>query len=169
MADNRPLVIDETTGCQEEVVPLTTSSGAADASQLVQTNAAGELDETLFPSSVLNAKTFTAAEALTAGDKVYIDGSGEAARASAASGGNRVSGYVKDSATTGSTVTVFFDGCNDALTGLTVGATYFLSPSTPGGITTTVPTGSGEMVIKVGVATSATQLEFEPEFIATRA
>lgn len=169
MADNKPLVIDETTGCDKEVIPLTSSTGAPDANQLVQTGADGKLDETLLPNSVFDSISLTAAEALTAGDYVYIDSSGEVARASAASGGNPARGYVKDSVTSGSTVTVYFEGTNDALSGLTPGAEYFLSDTTPGGLTTTIPTDTGEVVQKLGLAISATALTFEPDVVGIRA
>ena len=169
MADNKPLVIDETTGCQEEVIPLTSSTGAPDANQLVQTGADGKLDETLLPSSVFDSISLPAGEALTAGDYVIIDASGEVVRASAASGGNAAVGYVKDSVTTGASVTVYFEGTNDALSGLTPGASYFLSDTTPGGITTTIPTDTGEIVQKIGLAISATSLTFEPDVVGIRA
>ncbi len=169
MADNKPLVIDETTGCQEEVIPLTTSTGAPDANQLVQTGGDGKLDETLLPSSVFDSISLTSAEALTAGDYVYIDGSGEVARASGASGGNAAVGYVKDSVTAATSVTVYFEGTNDALAGLTPGASYFLSDTTPGGITTSIPTDTGEIVQKIGLAINATSLTFEPDVVGIRA
>lgn len=169
MADNKPLVIDETTGCQEEVIPLSSSTGAPDANQLVQTGADGKLDETLLPNSVFDSISLTAGEALTAGDYVTIDGAGEVVRASAASGGNSAVGYVKDSVTSGSSVTVYFEGTNDAVSGLTPGATYFLSDTTPGGVTTTIPTDAGEIVQKIGIAISATALTFEPDVVGIRA
>jgi len=48
--------------------------------------------------------------------------------------------------------------------GLTVGATYYLS-QTAGDITTTAPTDTGSCVVRVGVAKSATVLMFAPQFL----
>ena len=169
MADNKPLVIDETTGCQEEVIPLTSSTGAPDANQLVQTGPDGKLDETLLPSSVFDSISLTAGENLTAGDYVTIDGAGEVVRASAASGGSSAIGYVKDTTLSGASVTVYFEGTNDVLPGLTPGSTYFLSDTTPGGVSTTIPTDTGEIVQKIGLAINATSLTFEPDVTGIRA
>ena len=125
----------------------------------------------MVPPSVFDATAFTAAEALTAGDFVYIDSAGEVARASAASGGNKAVGYVKDSALLGASVTVYFEGTNDALSGLTPGTEYFLSDTTPGGVVTaaSLPADTGELVQKLGLATSATTLNFEPDLVGIRA
>jgi hypothetical protein len=49
---------------------------------------------------------------------------------------------------------------NDAWN-LSPGAMYFLDPSTPGGMTTTCPTGNGQYVIIIGVATTPTQLNVQ--------
>jgi len=46
---------------------------------------------------------------------------------------------------------------------LTVGAIYFLSPTTAGRITTAAPTTVGQYVVKVGRAASATKLDIEIE------
>lgn len=42
--------------------------------------------------------------------------------------------------------------------GLNEGSTYFLDPSTPGALTTTPPTGSNEVVVRVGQPVSPTRL-----------
>ena len=44
------------------------------------------------------------------------------------------------------------------LTGLVAGSTYFLSPTVPGGTTTTVPTAAGQWVVEIGKAISTTEL-----------
>jgi hypothetical protein len=50
------------------------------------------------------------------------------------------------------------------LTGLTAGSVYYLS-STPGAMTTTPSTGGGRMVVRVGIACSATEILMEPEIV----
>jgi hypothetical protein len=52
---------------------------------------------------------------------------------------------------------------------LTPGAIYFLSATTPGEITTTAPTTSGALIIKVGNAVNDSQLNFNFQIIARRA
>ena len=48
-------------------------------------------------------------------------------------------GYVLDDVSAGSDVTVYFNGFNDKLSGLTVGKYYFLSNTTPGKVIDTAP------------------------------
>lgn len=54
-------------------------------------------------------------------------------------------------------------GFMDGLSGLTTGATYYLSPITSGGMTTTVPTTAGHYIIKLGIALSTTSFFFKIE------
>lgn len=49
------------------------------------------------------------------------------------------------------------------LAGLTAGATYYLSPTTAGLITLVAPTATGQYVIRVGKAVSATEFEIRIE------
>ncbi|MGZ3773043.1 MAG: hypothetical protein ACXVCY_04655 [Pseudobdellovibrionaceae bacterium] len=55
-------------------------------------------------------------------------------------------------------------GLIDTFTGLTPGATYYLS-STLGALTTVPPTSAGEVVYKIGVALTSTVLKFEPKVV----
>jgi hypothetical protein len=54
-----------------------------------------------------------------------------------------------------------YEGVVGGLAGLTPGSTYFLSSGTAGSITTTPPSGTGEWVMVVGQAFSATELSIE--------
>lgn len=55
--------------------------------------------------------------------------------------------------------TVQFCGFTDTIfTGLSANTNYFLSESTLGGITTTPPTGSGEIIIHIGRTLTSSQL-----------
>lgn len=47
-------------------------------------------------------------------------------------------------------------------TGLTAGATYYVSPTTAGAITTTIPATSGQYIQRIGVAQSTTVLLIQP-------
>lgn len=147
-----------------EAVPIITSAGAGDASKIVQTDSAGKLDQSLMPVGI-GADTFTAnaSGALTAGDAVYVTSGGLIARASAASGGNQADGFVLAASATGTSATVYFEGRNTALSGLTVGSRYYLSDATPGGLTTTPVTGAGKIHQYLGKAITATSLSWEPD------
>jgi len=57
--------------------------------------------------------------------------------------------------------TVYFEGTNDQVTGLTPGR-QFLS-TTPGGCTATAPSGSAQVIQRVGFATSATSMNFQSQ------
>lgn len=157
MAGNKYTTFDDTDQITKEIASNNSSSGPGDANKIVSLNAAGEIDSTMIPSlEVLNLPT---SETLAAGDYIYINGSGEATLASAASGGNAAIGYVKVAAVHPTTVDVYFDGLNTALSGLTVGDQYFLSDTTPGGITDTAPVGSNKIIESLGWAINATTIQ----------
>jgi hypothetical protein len=106
---------------------------------------------------------FTASEDLGAGDLVNIwDDSGTPkARLADASANKQADGYVLASVDSGDPATVYSQGVNDQVSGLTGGTEQYLSATTPGGITATAPTGSGNLVQRVGKAYSATALDFK--------
>ena len=78
-------------------------------------------------------------------------------KADATAIGKKAVGYVLTSVPNAANATVYFDESNTALTGLTPGSTYYLSP-TAGIATTTAPTAAGQIVQELGVATSATSI-----------
>jgi len=160
------LVFDRTTGRIKEKEATTTSSGASDAGKIVALGGDGKLDASLLPAGLeANVITLTASENLSAGDFVNIfdDGGTVKVRKADASTNKPAHGYVLDSVTAGSSVTVYFDGHNTGLTGLTPGAYYYLSASQPGGVSATPPTASGHLVQKVGIAISTTIIDVEIE------
>jgi len=72
-------------------------------------------------------------------------------------------GFVLSSASGGASTTVYFEGSITGLSGLTRGSKYFLSASAAGAVSTTVPSGAGDIVQYIGVATSTTEMTFEPQ------
>jgi hypothetical protein len=58
---------------------------------------------------------------------------------------------------------VYLDGTITGLTSLTPGAAYYLSGATAGAIVSTAPSTSGYLSQEVGVALSATELNFEEQ------
>lgn len=155
-------------GQKVEVAAVESSAGAGDEGKIVALNAAGQIDTTMIDSALLTeTKVSPASEDLAAGDLVDIwNDTGtlkvRKADASAASAGKKADGFVKAAVTAPANATVYFDGEVSGLTGLTPGAEYFLSDSTPGGITATPVTTAGNLLQSVGVAKSVNTLSFEP-------
>jgi hypothetical protein len=137
------------------------TAGVADASKLVRTGSDGRLDQSLMPVGLgADVLTVTASEALGAGSFVNIY-SGGVRKADASAVDKECDGFVLDAALSGQPATVYFEGRNTSLTGLTVGARYYLSALVAGEATTTPPDTSGNVVQYLGRATEATSLSFE--------
>jgi hypothetical protein len=142
-----------------------TSAGAGDAGKIPALDAAGKLDNSLMPVGIgAETKSIVASENLSAGDfvNIYNDTGTAKCRKADAATGKPAHGFVLSAVTATESATVYLEGTNTQLTGLTVGE-YFLSGSTPGGAVATPPTTSGYIVQKIGVALSATELSFEPQ------
>lgn len=151
-------------GKQEEIIATVTGGTVTEAGDIVALDGTGRLSATIMPVGVA-ADTYsgTAAEALTAGDFVYVNSSGGVAKASAASGGYDADGFVITSVSSGAAALVCLEGRNTALTGLTVGARYYLSGSTAGAVTATPVTGAGKRHQYIGKAITATTISFEAD------
>lgn len=142
-----------------------TSAGAADADQLVRLGSDGKLSETLMPAGLgADAMSMLASENLAGGDFVNVwDDAGVASvrKADGTAMGKETDGFVLDAVASGQPATVFFEGRNSGLTGLMVGARYYLSAATPGAAVTVPPSGAGNVVQFLGRATSPTSIAFE--------
>lgn len=140
------------------------SAGASDAGKLAALDAAGKLDLTMMPTGVgADSALITASEALAAGDLVNIwNSSGAKVRkADATVSGKEAHGFVLAAVSNGSPATVYFEGTNSSVTGQTPGP-VFLS-STAGIAANTAPSGSGNVVQRVGFAISATAINFQSQ------
>lgn len=145
----------------DTLVNTTTTGGVPNAGKRVQLNASGVLDETMFPSGMGDeTEVFVGSEALSAGDCVNKwNDSGTVKVRKADANGKPADGYVKVSTATGANVTIYSDGLNDAVTGLTVGTVYL--SSTPGGYSSTPPADASGLVLQeLGFANSATAVKF---------
>ncbi len=145
-----------------EVVALVTSAGAADAGKMPCLDSTGRLDQSVMPSGIgASTKTLTAFEALAAGDFVneFLDaGVLKVRKADATAAGKEADGYVLSAVTLGGAATVYPpSGSNTQLTSLTVGSTYYLG-TTAGGVTSTAPSGAGNVIQKLGKAVTTTEL-----------
>lgn len=167
MAAFKYLRSDSTTGVPTEQAAIQASAGAGDAGKAVGLDATGKWDVSTMPVGIVAPTALvTASEALAAGDLVNIwnnAGTANVRKADASTTGKQADGYVLAVVLSAATATVFFPGDEDTqVTGLTPGR-QFLSDTTPGKCTTTVPTTAGHLVQPVGTATSATVLIFEPQ------
>ena len=150
-----------TSGFPTEEASVQSSAGAGDAGKIVALNSSGLIDDTML--NVGNpSQSMTAGESLTAGDFVYINtsDSNKIYKADADAVGKKAIGYVSASASTDAAVTVYFEGINTNLSGLTVGSDYFLS-ATAGGVTATQPSTAGQIVQYIGTAITTTAIHFK--------
>ena len=142
----------------------TTSAGSGDSGKLPALGASGKLDTSFMPTGIgADTAVVTASEALAAGDLVNIWNStgAKARKADASTAGKEAHGFVIASVLILGNATIYFEGTNDQVTGLTPGV-QFLSTS-PGLCAASAPSGSANVVQRVGVATSATSLNFHAE------
>lgn len=140
-----------------------TSAGAGDASKVPHLDANGRLDTSFMPSGIgADTKVITTSEALSAGDFVNIwESTGVKARkADASSAGKHAHGFVLAAAASGAAATVYFEGPNTSVSGQVAGDVY-LSATTPGLATATAPSGTGQVVQRLGVAVAATEINVE--------
>lgn len=166
MAD-KPLQL--VSGLVTEVEAKVSSAGAGDSGRIVALDASGRIDSTMMPVGIgADTASIQASENLAAGDYVNIhDVTGSArvrkADASTASAAEQAHGFVLNNVTSGDNATVYFEGPNTALTSLTIGTTYVLSHTTPGGVVAlgSATTTAGHIVQIVGVAVSATTINTE--------
>lgn len=109
------------------------------------------------------AETYTAGEAISAGDLVYVSAAGTVMKADANAVAKAAIGFAPSSISNGATGTVIFgSGKITGLSGLTAGSQYFLSNAATGAValysslTYTAP----DVVQQVGIAESTTVLRF---------
>jgi len=163
MADTVQLV----NGLLKRIVANITSAGAGDAGKLVQLDSAGKLDTTLLPAAALvGAEDYSlvAFETLAANDLINVfDDAGVAKlrKADATDMTKPPMGFVPSGITAGASGTVRLgNGVISGMTGLTIGARYYLSAATPGAITLTAPSTTGNGIFAVGRAKSATEFTY---------
>ena len=148
-----------------EDTSISTSAGAADVDKIPELDGSGRLDVTFMPVGIgADTQSILAGESLSAGDfvNIYDDASTlKVRKADASALGTHANGYVLDAVTSGQQATVYFEGRNTSVTGLTIGLVYWLDDVTAGGLTTTAPTGAGVISQRIGKATGATSITTE--------
>ena len=138
------------------------SAGAGDAGKVVALDGAGKIDTTMMPTGIgADTGTVTASEALANGDyvNIYDATGGKCRKADASTSGKEAHGFVLAAVDNGNPATIYFEGTNTGVTGQTPGP-VFLS-TTPGLGAATPPTGAGNAVQSIGVAVSATAVNFQ--------
>lgn len=162
MAGNK--YIKNNAGTLTEEASIQASAGAGDAGKIPALDAAGKLDNSMMPTGIgADTASIATSENLAAGDlvNIYDDaGTATARKADASTAGKEAHGFVLSAVTSPAAATVYFDGTNTQVTGQTPGPVY-LSATTPGLGTANAPSATGNIVQRVGVATSAVAVNFE--------
>lgn len=149
-------------GTITEKAAITTSAGAGDSGKIPGLDAAGRLDSSFMPVGIAaDTASITASEALAAGDLVNIWNStgAKVRKADATTAGKEAHGFVLAAVSSSATATVYFEGTDTGVSGLTAGVQYL--STTAGTSSSTPPSGSGNVVQRVGFATAATALNFQ--------
>ena len=139
-----------------------TSAGAGDAAKIAQLDGSGRLDTSVMPVGIgADTATIAASETLASGDFVNIHNSSgaKARKADATTAGKEAHGFVLVGVASAASATVYFEGTNTAVTGQTPGPVFL--QTTAGTAGATVPSTAGNIVQKLGIATSATTINFE--------
>ena len=150
-------------GCKKLQEATTVSTGVAEAGDIIALDSTGKIDPSLLPTGVgADVKMIVAGEAIDAGDFVNIYESGGSAFIQKADNSNnrQADGFVISAVTNGGLATVYFEGGNTALSGLTIGDRYYLDTA---GNVTNVPVdpntaAAGTLHQYLGKATSATEI-----------
>lgn len=158
-----------------EVVATVVSLGSSSAGAIPALDATGRLDESVMPVGIgADTKVIVASEALAAGDFVNIysnAGTANVRKASAVDDTKPANGFVLDNVDSGGSATVYFEGANTALSGLTPGTVYVLSAATPGALValSSGPSATGNVLQTLGTSTSDTEVNVELGSPITRA
>lgn len=156
------LTQDRTTGRQKEVAAEAVGGSGAASGKIPQLDGNGRIPATMMPAGIVaDTEVITASEALAAGDFVNIHNSAGAKvrKADATTAGKEAHGFVLAAVANGAAATVYFEGANDQVTGQTPGP-VFLAAS-PGLAASAPPNASGNIQQSLGVAVSATKINFE--------
>lgn len=164
MAANKYIAL--ITGKLQEVFATVISAGAPNANQIPALDATGRLDISVMPVGVTpEVITVLTSEALAAGAFVNIynnAGTLNARNADNTTNAKPAQGFVLTAFLNATNATIYvLAQSNTQLSGLTVGSDYYLG--TVGGVTTTAPSTTGNIVQFLGRAHSTTAMIFANE------
>lgn len=152
-----------TDGSLQEIQPVNASAGAGDAGKTVQLDANGKFDVSMMPTGIgADTQSIVTSEVLVAGDFVNIydaTGTKTCRKANAADNTKPANGFVLSGFGSAATATVYVRGLNTAVpvgtfVAANVGKKAFLSPSTAGAATTTIPATAGQIAQVLGTIDS---------------
>ena len=149
-------------GVLTEIFGVQTSAGAGNAGDLVSLDDSGRIDNSMMPVGIgADTSTISASETLASGDwvNVWNNSGAKVRKADATTAGKEAHGFVLAAVTSGNPATVYFEGTNTQVSGQTPGPVFLQTTAGVGG--PTVPSASGNVVQQVGVAVSATAVNFE--------
>lgn len=141
---------------------VVTSAGAASAGRPLLLDSSGRIDSSSMPVGLAaDTLSVVTSEAISAGDyvNVYNNSGTLTARKADCSNGREAHGFALVGAASAANVAVYFEGSNTQVSGKTPGARQYLS--TAGATTATAPTTAGNILQYIGIATSATSINFE--------
>lgn len=140
------------------------SAGAGDAGKTVILDSTGRIDNSMMPVGIgADTAVIEASEALAAGDfvNVWNDSGAKVRKADATTAGKEAHGFVLAAVSSAANATVYFEGTNTQVTGMTPGNVFLAT--TAGLATSTAPSASGNVVQRLGFAVSATEINFEAQ------
>lgn len=154
---NKYIELNATSGELTQVEGTVTSAGAGDAGEIIALDSSGKIDISLLPTGIgPDVAIVLASENLSAGDYVNIyDNTGTPnVRKADASNSREAHGFVLSAVSSAANATVYFEGGNNGLSGLTPGARMYLG--TAGAATATVPVSPGSQIFQLlGIAIAA--------------
>ena len=138
---------------------------AATANAIVALDASGLINVAQMPSGIgPDTASVVSSELLVAGNYVNIysnAGAFNCRKADASTAGKEAHGFVLAGVAILGTATVYFEATNTQVTGQTPGVVYL--STTAGAGQATAPAGSGNVVQRIGFATSATAVNFQSQ------
>ena len=150
-------------GVITEILGVQTSAGAANAGDIPALDESGRIDNSMMPVGIgADTAIVVASETLAAGDFVNVwddSGTPKVRKADATTAGKEAHGFVLAAVSSAANATVYFEGTNTQVTGQTGGPVYLQTTAGKGGAT--VPSGSANVVQRIGFATSATAVNFD--------
>lgn len=157
-------VLRRLNGKTQQYVPVTASAGAADAGKIPALASDGKLDPSMYNSGSAYTRPVVASEAIGAGKFVnfWLNAGALNMRLADNSNSRPANGFCLTAVASGATGNVSpLDAVNSALSGLTIGADYYLGTAggviTPALDATTAATGLIDQ--RLGIALSATEIE----------
>lgn len=141
-----------------------TTGGAPDADKIPSLDASGKLTASMMPVGIgADTATIITSEVIAAGAFVNIyNNAGTITCRNADNTSNKpADGFVLAGFASAATATVYFEGSNTALTGLTLGVTHYLGAG--GAVTATIPTTATNIRQELGKAYTTTAMGTEIE------